>query len=390
MTCHAKLLASCAPAIAPGPKTASGWKDLEQCALEPAPAAAMQWLPPAMVHLDEAQKPAHFRVDDPRTGRPVLIAGLRKTRRFGLLGRLVTSRWSEFFFSGLPLLRAGDEARGLDGLLETVKKSGAAALELAAIPARGPFMTALEAHARENGLALIRLDAWERAALDATARPDDWWRNDIPKRRRKEYARLMRRLKEAGEVSFESLREGEDLAPWLDGFFSLEAEGWKGRAGTAIACDPAMRRFVISALRAHHAAGRLRFWRLRLDGEVIGTLFGYVIGGQLWLGKMAYAESLARFSPGVLLMIEATRAILADAAITRADSCADPNHPMIDHLWRGRLAMADVLIATPGTGRVRIRLLFALERGRRAARAAAKRLWHGLRRSLGRKRKRAA
>jgi hypothetical protein len=52
--------------------------------------------------------------------------------------------------------------------------------------------------------------------------------------------------------------------------------------------------------------------------------------------------------------------------------------------------MADVLIATPGTGQARIRLLFALERRRRAARAAAKRLWHRVRRIPARKRKRAA
>ena len=28
-----------------------------------------------------------------------------------------------------------------------------------------------------------------------------------------------------------------------------------------------------------------------------------------------------------------------------ADSCATPDHPMIDHLWRDRLAMADLMIA---------------------------------------------
>ncbi len=385
MTCHAKLLASCAPAIAPGPGTAREWARLERHALEPAPAAAMQWLPAALVHLPEDQKPAFFRIDDSRNGAPIAIAGLRVTRRFGPAGRIATTRWSEFFFSGLPLVRAGEERAGLSGLLREARKAGGAALELAAIPARGPLMAALEDMARADGLPMIRLDEWKRAALDATMSADEWWRNDIPKKRRKEYARLKRRLAEAGEVSFEVMKEGGDLAPWLDGFFSLEAEGWKGRAGTAIACDPAMRRFVMSALRAFHAAGRLRFWRLRLDGEVIATMFGHVTGGQLWLGKMAYAESLARYSPGVLLVIEATRDILADPVITFADSCADPNHPMIDHLWRGRLAMADVLIAAPETAAGRARMLFALERARRTARAWLKRLWRSVR-----KRKRAA
>ena len=50
-------------------------------------------------------------------------------------------------------------------------------------------------------------------------------------------------------------------------------------------------------------------------------------------------------------MMELTDALLADATVAFADSCAAPDHPMIDHLWRERFAMADLMIGLrPGAG----------------------------------------
>jgi len=51
----------------------------------------------------------------------------------------------------------------------------------------------------------------------------------------------------------------------------------------------------------------------------------------------------------VLLILEATRTLLARPDIARADSCAAPGHPMIDNIWRDRVPLADMLISAPGT-----------------------------------------
>ena len=50
-------------------------------------------------------------------------------------------------------------------------------------------------------------------------------------------------------------------------------------------------------------------------------------------------RSLSRASPGVQLLLDVTQTLLADAGIARANSCATPDHPMIDHVWRERLAL---------------------------------------------------
>ena len=81
--------------------------------------------------------------------------------------------------------------------------------------------------------------------------------------------------------------------------------------------------------------------------------------------KTAYAEELARFSPGVLLQRENLQ-FLARDGIDWCDSCAAADHPMIDHLWRERRAIGRVSIAIGGALRRSLFVpLLALElRGR--------------------------
>jgi len=45
-----------------------------------------------------------------------------------------------------------------------------------------------------------------------------------------------------------------------------------------------------------------------------------------------------------LLTLDLTRHLCTDPAIRFADSTAAPDHPMINPIWRGRLAIGDVLI----------------------------------------------
>src|SRR5262249_3230885 len=60
--------------------------------------------------------------------------------------------------------------------------------------------------------------------------------------------------------------------------------------------------------------------------------------------KLGVDERFAKFSPGVQLTLELTRHLCADPRITSADSTASPDHPMINPIWRDRLAIGDVLI----------------------------------------------
>jgi hypothetical protein len=66
--------------------------------------------------------------------------------------------------------------------------------------------------------------------------------------------------------------------------------------------------------------------------------------------KTAFDERYARFSPGVLLQLE-NLALLDREDIEWCDSCAAPDHPMIDGLWTERRAIGRFSVAIGGRAR---------------------------------------
>lgn len=113
--------------------------------------------------------------------------------------------------------------------------------------------------------------------------------------------RRHRRLSEMGSVAV--LREDGRGDPdgVLRQFLALEASGWKGREGTALALDG--RRVDFYRRWIHEAAGRgaLAIRALTLDGHPVAMHLGLVHRGTYYLPKTAYDERLSAVSPGQLL-----------------------------------------------------------------------------------------
>jgi CelD/BcsL family acetyltransferase involved in cellulose biosynthesis len=215
----------------------------------------------------------------------------------------------------------------------------------------GPVAQALRSAAERSGGAYAAFGRHQRAALRAGCDAAHYVECAIGKKRHKEFKRLRRRLAEAGPVAFEMARSPAAVAGALQGFLALEAKGWKGAAGTALVQNAELRRFAETAVDALARHGQAGVAQLLLGSQPIASIVMLQCGGGAWSWKIAYDESLARFSPGVQAMMDLTDALLADDTVAFADSCATPDHPMIDHLWRERLAMADLMIALrPGVG----------------------------------------
>jgi hypothetical protein len=103
-------------------------------------------------------------------------------------------------------------------------------------------------------------------------------------------------------------------------------------------------------------------------------------GDTAWCWKIAYDEQHARASPGVQLMLQATKTLLAEPGLSHIDSCAAPDHPMIDHIWRERLPLADRLVRPGPDGGAAFALTRLLEAARTRTIAAARRARDLLRR----------
>ena len=194
--------------------------------------------------------------------------------------------------------------------------------------------------------------------------------------KRKELRRQRRRLEDIAPVTCTT--ETTDVAPALKDFMVLEASGWKGIAGTAMVSDPATKAFVQQAVTGLAAEGKARIDRLFLNGTPIAATITLSSVDTAWCWKIAYNEGLARSSPGVQLVYDLTENLLAASAPARVDSCAAPNHPMIDHVWRERLPLADRLIELKPSSR--FMLVCCIETLQRAAIRTAKALRDRLRR----------
>ncbi len=223
------------------------------------------------------------------------------------------------------------------------------------------------------------LDTWKRAALWPSGTYEAWLDSNIGSKRRKEFRRLTNRLSDLGKFETMSLEAGRDCRPWVLDLLALEAAGWKGKRGTAMAANLAVQSALMEACVLLGAAGKLRFWKLALNGKPIAIMHAIVEGDQAWLGKIAYDENYAKYSPGVLLVLHATEKLFDETGLALVDSCAIPGHPMIENIWRDRVQVADVMIAPKSVGPKRFAATVTSEKLRRAVRGFASDIYYYLR-----------
>jgi CelD/BcsL family acetyltransferase involved in cellulose biosynthesis len=242
------------------------------------------------------------------------------------------------------------------------------------VPQDGAFAEMLETILTRAHMPAADFNRHRRALLAPPGERSQYIDRALGTRRLKELRRSGRRLADTGAVLFTAATETPAVATQLGDFFTLEASGWKGEAGTAAAHHGDVRHFIETAVAGLAAEGKVRINRIMVDGRPIAAAITLRGGDEAWFWKIAYDESYARFSPGVMLTVALTEQLLEDTGVVRTDSCATADHPMIDHIWRERLALRDVLIGLrPQAPFAHAR---ALESLRRAAIAAAKQVRH--------------
>lgn len=239
-------------------------------------------------------------------------------------------------------------------------------LRLSTLDEQGPVGAALLALLDRGSWPHQRTRRLERAVLNHGLSAADHCASNMRGKVLKEYRRLKRRLSDRGNLRVEQLDSSTPATDWIAQLLALETTGWKGRDGVAAACDAALEECVHRLLEGAHSEGRLDFWRLTLDGEPLSMLACLENGqGQAFQYKISYDERHAASSPGVLLQLEYLQAMLDGDRLRRSDSCARPDHPMINRLWVDRMAVCSVVIGQPTlVGRGIITLTALMDRRR--------------------------
>ncbi len=242
-------------------------------------------------------------VDPRRAGAGGLEAVLPFSRSYDIcgLGRPVALPFvSPFITATAPLVAAGPERPAiLAALVEGLRTASGGR------PWRWPLLSP-DTDPGGDLLAALRAAGWEcgevarfeRPVLDRRADHDAFLDGHPHRSRLKDLRRRQRRLAEGGDVVLGVATEGAPLAAAVEGFLSLEAAGWKGEAGSAMACSAAHAAFARAVFAGTPGPVAVRADTLSRDGRPLAISLALVSGGTAFLLKTAYDEGARALAPG--------------------------------------------------------------------------------------------
>ncbi|MDF1608027.1 GNAT family N-acetyltransferase [Hoeflea sp. YIM 152468] len=318
-------------------------------ALEPNVFFSARFLAPAMPRLEDRVIRLMLMRDETETHSRMRMLLPYSVEKPGFsVGASIIRVWANPFGPlGTPLLDREDAAETLDNMLEALGRPESGLPGILVLPdmrLNGPVAALLRAVAASRNLSVAVTDEAQRPFLESTLDADQYLAKSVSSKHRHEMGRQWRRLSEHGELSYLVARQPEEIRYHLEEFLTLEDSGWKGRRKSAMVADRYRAAFAREAVNSLAETDSVRIHSLALDGEAIASMIVFVSAGEAWTWKTAYNENWARYSPGKLLVDRLTEWHLDDFNISRTDSCAVPDHPVMSRMWTERESMGTLVI----------------------------------------------
>lgn len=335
----------------------SAWEDLAAAAIEPNVFYEPWMLMPAIRAFGARLRLRFALVLAPDPARPLgppLLAGifpLEQQSQYQGLGKKLPVKtlrlWKhEHCYLCTPLIRAGYGREAIAAFFDWLAAGshGCSLMEFPFIAGDGPFNQILLDYFNEHMSLSCVTDCFTRALFRPASDAETYVRAALRRARRKEFERQERRLLDAGRVEYLSLEPGDDLAAWIEDFLQTEAISWKGAGGRALVCNEDNRDYFVEVAEEAFRRGRLMMLALRVDGRPIAHKCNFLSGHGSFAFKIAFDESYARYSPGVLLELENIRRLHAQSNVKWMDSCADTDRFMINHIWTDRRTIQTLVV----------------------------------------------
>lgn len=339
---------------------------------------------PAAQHLAASRRPSFLLIWDETQGEHTRLCGLLPfTLRRTLTGQRIAENWlHDFVPLGTPLIDRENAIETVDLMLDWLRRQnkGIVGLLFRKLHGDGPIASLLRTRAALTGREIREFDRHQRAALPAGGDGESVLGSALSTKKRRELRRQRNRLSEQGEITFSSARQPSDVRAAVEEFLVLEASGWKGEHGNAFLNDSSNSTFLRAITRLLARDDECRIDALRLDGKPIAMGIVLRERDNAWLWKIAYDEDYAATSPGVQFLMDFTRVQLGEIGVQLTDSSAIPDHPMINHIWRDRVCIADTMISTQMHHTRNFTLHAFLEGCQRRVRTLAKTIFYSLKR----------
>jgi CelD/BcsL family acetyltransferase involved in cellulose biosynthesis len=210
----------------------------------------------------------------------------------------------------------------------------------------------------------------EAIAAPTMDMPDGWeaaYQRATSSKTRNTHRRRLKQLAQSGDVAFVRHESEADVATALEDAFRLHALRWEGRPDTSPFGTPDGQAYHRAALRSLSAQGYVRLLELRLDDVPIAFHLYLLVGGAMFVYRLAFDPAFGQFSPGLLTTLEAIRQASEEGAtrveFLRGDErykleLADRSDPLVRLVGlpsgiRGRAYMESVAGATALRSRLR-------------------------------------
>jgi hypothetical protein len=250
-----------------------------------------------------------------------------------------------YCFIGVPLLHRKYSKSALGAFIDWLASpaSGVTLVLFRSIPNDGAFHQSLVEILYSRSLISLIERRYTRGVYKTAADPQAYIIAQLSHKYRKQLLRKKEALTKEGRLEFRQLSAQDDVGYWTGAFLQLEASGWKGVTGTALASVESHAEFFRDVARAAHRMDRLSMSGLWLDGQMIAGRTGFRASDGLYLFKIAFDERYSKYSPGILLELECM--CNGSEGIAWIDCCATANNLVFKRLWTDYRTMEDVIVS---------------------------------------------
>jgi len=223
-------------------------------------------------------------------------------------------------------------------------------LQFGQLPRHSTTLKRLTALAESDGHTTGTWQSGDSPYVRLTGTWDEYFASLTAKFRQNVRNRLSR-ARRIGEPGLEIVTGGRELERDCDDVVRLEASGWKASTGTAISCDPAIRRFYAQLAALAAERGWLRLLFLNVNGDRIATSYSLAYRDRLFLCKTGYDPRFETVSPFKVLTYLALRQSFDDRFV-EVDFLGDPEAWKLE--WTSATRAHDWLFVFSRAGRGRL------------------------------------
>ncbi len=315
------------------------WRDLAGRAVEPNPFFEPEFVLPAARYLG-ARRVALLSVE--RGGE---LHACLPVRRSAVGPAAALTAWGHpYTFLGTPLVDGSELSDTLDELFGAIRPRGPALLTIEQLGGDGPIAAAIEQSCEEGRVSVVAQRDSGRASL---TRETALTSLDANKSQQRDRRRRWRMLEEdlGGPVTVTDRAGSADA---VEEFLRLEASGWKGKGGSALASSSRHAEFFREICRAFSDAGRLQMLAIGSERRTAAMSCDIVASDTIFCFKIGFDEGLRRGAPGVQL-VYANGEVFRDKRSERLlDSCTAPDNKLLNRLWTDRRPLRTVVASPPG------------------------------------------